>query len=375
MKLRKLLIFLFVFFSSLVIFGQIKVSEFIQTSKLSETDNNALYFIDFWATWCGPCIHASKYLETLQKQNPNNFYIISLTKENPEAVKQFIRKHKTGLAIAIDFKGETYRKHKVLSLPYGVLYNAEGTKLWEGHPAEFKQYHIKRYLKRNSKRIAVNEMFQTSIYKEETSKEAFVLNKDFEFFRLKEDLNFNSLQIKKLNGVLELKGNLKDILAYTLHVYKKQINLSEDLNESYQMQFKLDSNAFFNQTETIMKALSINKQLVKDKGEVLVFNIVKPTFWDTRQIEWGNDSPHFLIGEADIQADNVSLSRVKYQLSNLLETPVLLEDYVDDSKLHDWQIHYKYFDLMVANMNDNYGIKIEKKITDYTQYVITKKAP
>ena len=34
--------------------------------------------IDFWGTWCGPCIPAKKYLGSLQKQFPRDFYVISM---------------------------------------------------------------------------------------------------------------------------------------------------------------------------------------------------------------------------------------------------------------------------------------------------------
>lgn len=376
MKLRKLSIYLFVFLSPVVVLGQVEISEYIQTSKLSKTENNSLYFIDFWATWCGPCIHVAQYLEILQKQYPNDFYVVSLTKENPEVVKRFIKKHKTRLAVAIDFDGETFRKHKISNLPYGVLYNAKGKKLWEGHPAEFKKSHVKRFLKNNdTKRISIDKMFKISVYSKETLKEGDMLKKDFEFLKLIKDQDFNSMQVLRERNFLELKGSLQDILAYTLHVHKKQIDISDDLNKFYQMRFKLDTNAFFNKAETIMEALTISKEAIKEKGEALVFNIEKPTFWDSRQIDWGSENSHFLIGDTDIQADNVSLSQIKYQLANLLETPIVIKNYEDDSKLHDWQIHYKYFDLMVSSMNDNYGIKTQKKTTSYIKYLITKKAP
>ncbi len=50
MNFKKIAIYLVFFFSSTFIFGQIKVSEYIQQSTIATQTNNKLYFIDFWAT-------------------------------------------------------------------------------------------------------------------------------------------------------------------------------------------------------------------------------------------------------------------------------------------------------------------------------------
>ena len=268
MHIKKLLICSLLFLCPIILLGQIKVSEKIQDSYIAVQDENALYFVDFWATWCMPCIHVSKYLESLQKQHPDNFYILSLSQENPEIVKRFMKKHKIDLAVAIDYNGETFQKNNIQSLPYGILYNAKGKKLWEGHPAEFKAHHIEKFLRENKKKIAVNRMFKSQTYKKTVVSKIESDKEDFEYSKInKEELI--ALQIIKRRRYLEVKGTLQDILAYSFNVFKNQIKIPSALNKTYKMSFKFKTDAYLNMPKTILEALKLKQVNVEARGRSL----------------------------------------------------------------------------------------------------------
>lgn len=374
MKFKTITLCLLSLLSSTFIFGQIRISEHIQPSSIAKTDSNALYFVDFWATWCGPCIHVSKYLESLQEQFPNDFYVLSLTKESPDIVKRFMLKHKMKLAVAIDYDGETFESNKVQSLPYGILYNSKGDELWKGHPADLKGYEIGGFINTNRSTIDVSDMFKITTYEKVEVVEEEEQEDDFEINDLNLVEDTNAFRIEKHKSYIEFKGNLKDILAYTLNSHKNQIAIPKNLNKPYKMRFKLDSQAYFNKTKMILKRLRLKKTKEEIEGEALIFDIKDPSFWDTNQIQWGTDTPKYLIGDSSIQADDVSLGEIKYKLTDLLDTPIVIyNNSIDEDLLHDWDIHYKYFDLMVSGMFDNYGINVSKKNTKYPQYVISKR--
>lgn len=373
MNFKKSFVFVAFILCPLFFFGQIKISENIQASTIAQSDENALYFVDFWATWCGPCIHVSKYLESLQRQFPNDFYILSLSQESAEVVKRFMPKHDMGLAVAIDYQGETFAKNNIKSLPYGILYNADGEKLWEGHAAELKNYNISGYLETNKKKISVASFFNVEKYVELAPKEEETIKKNFEYYEDK-NIEFESSEIQVINkgDFVELRGSLQDIISYNLQRYKGQVEIPAHLNRYYSMRFKKDTNTFLNKEKHILRALKLKKIDKEQEGDVLVLSIDRPNFWDTNQINWGENNQQFLIGDSDIQADNVSLNEVVYKLSGLLETPVVFDKVIKDDDLHDWQIHYKYFDFMTSNLSD-YGIKAEKKVEKYTRYIYASK--
>ncbi|MFI1743548.1 TlpA family protein disulfide reductase [Thalassobellus sediminis] len=369
MYLKKLVVYSLCFLCPTFFFGQIKISENIQSSQIANQTNNKLYFVDFWATWCVPCVHVSKYLESLQAQYPDDFYIVSLSQESPRVVKKFMTKHDIKLAVAIDFDGQTFKKNNIVSLPYGILYNAAGDKLWEGHPAELKSYQIANFLRSNNKKKHVDHMFEIETYEAATIEEAYVPTKNIECIELQEG-GFEELVVNNKTSFTELKGSLQDILAYSLKVYKNQVKIPHTLNKTYQIYLKNNID-----TIDILKALNLEQIENEIKGDVLVFDVKAPTFWDDKQIDWGIDSPHYLIGDSEIMGDNVTFNQMQYKLSNVLEMPVIVKNKPLDTILHDWQIHYKYFDLMASMLSDTYGVDVKKETTYYPQYVITKKTP
>ena len=362
------LVFLFVITFS---FGQIKVSELIQESKIATTDNNKLYFVDFWATWCGPCIHAKKHLGVIQRQFPQDFYIISLSEESPSTVDRFLSKKPTELAVALDYYGETFNRFNINSLPEGILFNAKGDKLWEGSPGDLNSSVINRFLRQEKSRISLDE-FLNIVEIKEVKEEEYLPSLDIEVKLL--PVLATDLQVVDNDKYLKLKGPLKSIIGYLAKIYKNQINISSSINKSYEVYFKkpyyeTDNLAYKLVTEMGYK---VNRQI--SKGEVISFELLEPKFWETDIIDWGLENNNYLIGDSDIKADNVTLKDMAYKMAYVLNMPVIIIEEDGRSLVkHDWEMHYKFFQLMQSSLNDTYGIEVQKKIMDFPIYEIIEK--
>jgi len=89
-----------------------------------------LVLVNFWATWCAPCIREMPSLATLQKKRGGkDFTVLALSQDFREwaAVNPFLEKHKLeGLPIYVDRKSATGRKLKVIGLPTSVLISRDG---------------------------------------------------------------------------------------------------------------------------------------------------------------------------------------------------------------------------------------------------------
>lgn len=354
-------------------YSQIKVSEFLQESKIASPDNNKLYFVDFWATWCVPCIAAKEHLKVLQSQFPDDFYVVSLSSENPVKVEKFLKKKPNDLAVAIDYNKETFKKYSVNVLPAGVLFNAKGQVLWQGGAPDLKKDMVSRFLRQQTSSVSLDSFFKViSSYEESVSE-----YKPVEDLEIK-PINNNDEELTVVDNehYLRLNGPLKAIVGYLAKIYKNQIVLDKALNTSYEIYFKKPYNTNENLAYKLITKMSLGVERKFNEGEGINFTIEKPKFWDTNQIDWGAGNAKYLIGDSQIKGDNVSLRDIAYQLAYVLDMPVIVPDNNELSlTLHDWDFHYKFFQLMQTDLEDNYGIKAEKKKVTYPVYYIQKKAP
>ena len=168
-KFIKSTLVLGIFFLSSQSFSQVKISELLQKSDYhSETSKQKLFMIEFWATWCGPCITVSDYLDVLQEQYINDLYILSLSEETPETVKKFLNRRPTSFATAIDYDGETFKKYGVKDLPFAVLLDADANIVWQGNPANLNNYDLDRFIRQSSDRFDVKQLIRLETYELES---------------------------------------------------------------------------------------------------------------------------------------------------------------------------------------------------------------
>lgn len=97
--------------------------------------------LDFWATWCGPCLQASPKLDALQKKYEEDLRIIGVSgqarpsyPEDERTIKQFIRGHKVSYSHVNDLKQSVYGPLQIRGIPHVVVLSSDGIVRWQGNP-------------------------------------------------------------------------------------------------------------------------------------------------------------------------------------------------------------------------------------------------
>jgi len=86
-------------------------------------------FLNFWATWCGPCKEEMPSMEELSKQFKDRDFVflsISVDYAGVKPVKDFIEKHRYTFPVLIDPKCETLDLFEVKGIPTTFLIDKKG---------------------------------------------------------------------------------------------------------------------------------------------------------------------------------------------------------------------------------------------------------
>ncbi|MFC1652117.1 TlpA family protein disulfide reductase [Planctomycetota bacterium] len=89
--------------------------------------------LEFWATWCGPCVRNIPHMNELhQRYSTKGLQIVGLTKEASSVVKAFMRKHP--MKYPIGTGSSSFPDYKIRGIPNAYLINRDGQVIWRGHP-------------------------------------------------------------------------------------------------------------------------------------------------------------------------------------------------------------------------------------------------
>jgi thiol-disulfide isomerase/thioredoxin len=119
--------------------------------KVAEFESGKLYVVEFWATWCGPCLASMPHLVELQeKYRDDGVQIISISNEDPERVETFLDREVPGdseqtfgeltsnYALTTDPDRSVYDDYmKAASqsgIPCAFIVGKTGEIEWIGHP-------------------------------------------------------------------------------------------------------------------------------------------------------------------------------------------------------------------------------------------------
>lgn len=133
-----------------------RAPEFAVDRWLSDADNpgRRLLVVDFFATWCGPCIAAVPHMRSLAQAYPQDVCVIGLTDESKGKydtgmIKIGMKTRDFGYAIASDPSGRFKSGFQVSAIPHVAIVSPDGIVRWQGHPSSLDDAAIRSMIEAN----------------------------------------------------------------------------------------------------------------------------------------------------------------------------------------------------------------------------------
>jgi thiol-disulfide isomerase/thioredoxin len=88
--------------------------------------------LDFWATWCGPCVIAMpEQLKAIAQFDPSKVKFIGVNQGEPDAqVSRFLTTRGWQLTVAMDAQQDVGKKFGVEGIPHCVVIGPDGKVAW-----------------------------------------------------------------------------------------------------------------------------------------------------------------------------------------------------------------------------------------------------
>jgi thiol-disulfide isomerase/thioredoxin len=132
----------------------LSVDSWLKGTKINGFESGTVYVVEFWGTWCGPCIKNFPHLSALQKKHQDDGLVVIGVATHEwkglEAVTKFMKKRGSEMGYHVAYDDDFSMEHDWQTLgdstvqfkmPEVFLVDATGKIAWIGHPDQKDEFH------------------------------------------------------------------------------------------------------------------------------------------------------------------------------------------------------------------------------------------
>lgn len=347
---------------------KIEIVDIVEENKITNFNKQPLILIDFWATWCAPCVPATQQLEVYQGQIPDDVFMMGFSSESRSTIESFLTRNPIDIAVVQDVKKTNETFFNVTYRPYTVILNARGKLVWKGRPGDLSTSFLKR-LARKQPKMDYDLLDVFSLQEQEESNYELTAKDTAQVYikHLKES-GYN--EFSKTSTRVNYRGNLEEIIAKIIGEPTASVSSAKEVYLDFSCSidyWEKDKQVVLDKLKEYFKFQIKNHEVSAQVKELKV--TMPDRLWSANQILWNDkEQAQSLISDDRIKADNFTIKDIALLLSNLKNQ--YFEYNTDDTEVYDWDFHYLFENLMLDELENEFGVKVinhkEKSIFHYT---------
>ncbi len=337
--------------------------------------------LDFWATWCAPCISALRESNAIIDKYKDKIEFLSITDSTSKNVEQFITKNKLKHQFLVNKNQSTFKSYRIRGVPTAFLIDTNGVIQWSGHGMAIDTKLLDEFL--NTGKVmnqSTTKSISFSSIRKGTGDFTFDLSEIGSdhlndppgvMMGAKGDSISYSIQNIPLHGIIELlyRNQTKQIIYhlkdsrflkknFTLTVYAKHIDIKTIDMEILKMagdkqNFKI-SEENIDTLAWVFKVVDNSKlKSHKTKLDLTMGNSEDFNF------HMGKDEK----GQITLSAINLKLNGFLSSVSEHFDSLISFDN-TDDSGYDFENIKLDNFDAFKKQMFEEYGLKLVKEKVD-----------
>ena len=295
--------------------------------------------LEFWATWCAPCITVQPHLNDLiEKFKGKSVQVISITDEDESKVASFLTRRTLKGWVGLDLDGSLKKAYGAFAVPKTVVVDAQGNIVAVTHAKDLTAEMLDQMLAGNFTPVV------SGAAKEQPT--APVPMKPNEAVPRLITLNLKPSKASSLEMMMRAQGrfeatgaDLKSLFSSLLGVRKPQIYLTTELNEKrYDITANIPNDRKGNLSPLLVNALeiSLNLKVRRETREIEVFVLTAPKSLTGSFQPSTSKTVHVSSANNVLVGEGADVKDLIFSLENLLEAPVINETNL--SGKYDWDL-------------------------------------
>lgn len=139
---------------------KLTVAKWVQGDPVKEFEKDKVYMVEFWATWCGPCVASIPHVNELYTKFKDKGFVVigaNVWEEDESEIPKFMKRmgNKMTYRVALDDKSKSKKGAMAegwmeaagqRGIPAAFLVDKQGKIAWIGHPMSLKEKTIEQLL-------------------------------------------------------------------------------------------------------------------------------------------------------------------------------------------------------------------------------------